>query len=135
MEENEPQRLRQHPEERFAGPQHRYDLMAAANHLRAEIGGSGVAGHRQESLYKHGPTSVSLFLFGPQTRLAPHRTKGTVVIHVLKGNMIISAEGQSHDLRSGNVLVLAAGVQHEVVSQEESEMLLTVHLDPKPASA
>ncbi len=128
MESPKPERLRQHPAQRFAGPQHQFDLAAAAAKLRQEHE-AGQAGHRQESLYKHGPTSVSLFLFGHLTRLPPHRAKGVVFIHVLKGHLRVNADGQVHDLRTGNLLVLSPGVEHDVVAQEETEMLLTVHLE------
>ena len=38
-----------------------------------------------EMMYKNGPTSISLFLFGHLSRLPPHRTKGVVCIQVLRG--------------------------------------------------
>jgi quercetin dioxygenase-like cupin family protein len=132
MEDQNSGRRRQHPQERFAAPQHPYDLAEAAKALRQEAQ-AGEGGHRQQSLYKHGPTSVSLFAFDRLTRLAPHRTRGVVSIHLLRGHLRIMAEGKSHDLYSGHLLVLAPGVQHDVVAQEESEMLLTVHLDAADA--
>lgn len=120
-------RLREPPESRFAGPQHRFDLGATASELKQEVA-AGEAGHRQEMLYKRGPTSVSLFVFGHLTRLAPHRAKGVVTIHVLKGHLQVTAEGNSHDLHASNLLVLAPGVEHDVVALQESQMLLTVNL-------
>src|SRR2546421_12590218 len=128
MESKKRERLRQHPAQRFAGPQHQFDLSAAAAKLRQEHE-AGQAGHRQQSLYKHGPTSVSLFLFGRLTRLSPHRTKGIVMIHVLRGHLQVTADGEAHDLRAGNLLVLAPEVQHGIVAYEESQMLLTVTLE------
>ena len=128
MDHEEPQRMRQHPTERFAEPVHEYDLHSVATHLRQEVP-SGTTGHRQESLYKHGSTSVALFTFDANKGLPPHRTKGTVTIHVLKGRLSVTAGGQLHNLGPGGLLVMAAGVEHDVAAMEESEMLLTVHLD------
>jgi quercetin dioxygenase-like cupin family protein len=128
MSEPEADRLRQHPEPRFAGPQHQFDLEEVASRLQREPQ-AGESGRRQETLYKRGPVTVSLFVFGHLTRLAPHRTKGIVTIQVLKGRLEVTAEGQAHDLGAGNLLILAPGVQHEVVAREESRMLLTVNLD------
>lgn len=127
MENQNPDRLRQHPEPRFAAPQHAFNLDEVAAELERELH-AGEAGHRQQTLYKHGPTSVSLFLFGHLTRLAPHRAKGVVTIHVLSGHLQVTAEGQANDLRAGRLLVLAPGVEHDVVARQESRMLLTVHL-------
>ena len=38
-------------------------------------------------------------------------------------------------LDAGRLLVLAPGVEHDVVAQQESEMLLTIHLDAPTAPA
>jgi len=133
MEDKKSDRLRQHPEERFSAPQHQFDLAGAAAALRQELR-AGEAGHRQQTLFKHGPTTVSLFLFGHLTRLPPHRTKGVVCIQVLKGHLRITAEGKTHDLHPGHLLVLQSGVEHDVVAREESEMLLTLHLDASAAN-
>ena len=124
----ESERLRQHPTPRFAAPQHQYDLRDVTAKLGMEFE-AGQAGHRQETLYKHGSTTVALFLFGHLTRLPPHRTNGVVTIHLLEGHLQVTAEGQAHDLHAGHLLVLAPGVEHDVVAREESRMLLTVHLD------
>lgn len=125
--DEESERLRRHPEQRFALPQHQFDLNAVATKLREEVQ-AGVAGHRQQTLYKHATTTVALFLFGHLTRLKPHHTKGIVTIHVLKGHLQVTAEGQVHDLLASHLLTLAPGVEHDVVALQESEMLLTVHL-------
>ncbi len=130
MSDQDSERLRTHPDQRFASPQHRFDLNAVAAKLRQESQ-AGEAGHRQQTIYKHGPTTVSLFLFGHLTRLPPHRANGVVTIHVLKGHLQVTAEGQVHDLYSNNLLALASGVQHDVVAPQETEMLLTVQLDPR----
>ncbi|MBS0198002.1 MAG: AraC family ligand binding domain-containing protein [Planctomycetes bacterium] len=134
MEEQSHERLREHPSSRFAAPQHRFDLEVVAGVLGQETQ-AGEAGHRQQTLYKHGGTTVALFLFGHLSHLAPHRTKGTVVIHVLRGHLRVTAERETHDLRSGQMLVLACGVEHGIVAPEESTMLLTVHLEPLAATS
>jgi|GEM_PF-931823 len=127
-------RLREDAHFRFKSPQHSFDLEATAVALAQEVG-AGKAGRRQETLYKHGATTIALFLFGYLTHMPPHRTNGTVVIHVLRGRLRLTAEKQEHDLRAGQMLVLAAGVEHNVAALEESAMLLTVHLDHVAAGA
>ncbi len=132
MENQKSDRLREHPESRFAAPQHGFNLDEVAEKLRQELR-AGESGHRQETLYKRGPLSVSLFLFGRLTRLAQHCAKGVVTIQVLKGHLQVTAEGQTHDIPGGHLLVLAPGVEHDVVALEESQMLLTVCLDTSAA--
>jgi len=125
-------RLRQDSHSRFTSPQSAFDLEAVAGALAQEVG-AGEAGRRQVTLYKHSATTIALFLFGHLTHLPPHRTNGTVVIHVLRGRLRVTAESQEHDLGAGQLLVLAAGVEHNVAAFEESAMLLTVHRDPVAA--
>jgi len=120
-------RLRPHPEERFAAQQIEIDLNATAAHLRAEPQ-SGERGHRQQTLYRHGGLTVALFLFQRFTHLPPHRASGVVNMHVLRGLLKITADKQVHELRGGQMLVLAPGIEHAVAAEEESEMLLTVRL-------
>jgi quercetin dioxygenase-like cupin family protein len=131
MDSSDTNRLRQSPSARFAGPQHRFDLAEVAARLRAEVR-AGQSKHRQESLYKKGPISVALFLFAAGAGLAPHRTHGTVFIQVIKGRLTVTAgpaPGTPNDLGPGGLLVLVAGVEHGLLAHEESEMLLTVHLE------
>ncbi|HMN41269.1 MAG TPA: AraC family ligand binding domain-containing protein [Phycisphaerales bacterium] len=129
----ESERLRQHPAERFAAPQHHYNLHEVATRLGREAE-AGQAGHRQETLYKHGATTVALFLFGHLTRLPAHRAGGVVVIQVLEGHIQVTAEDRAHDLHAGHLLALAPGVEHDVLAREVSRMLLTVHLDADAAN-
>jgi quercetin dioxygenase-like cupin family protein len=121
-------RLRPHPEKRFEPKQIEIDLGAVAARLRAEPQ-TGERGHRQQTLYREVGLTIALFAFERFTNLPPHRAAGVVNIHVLRGRLKITAEGQVHELRSGQMLVLAAGIEHAVAAEEESDMLLTVRLD------
>lgn len=49
-------------------------------------------------------------------------------MHVLRGRMKITAAGQVHELRTGQMLILAPGMAHALAAEEEGEMLVTVHL-------
>ena len=133
MEDPHAARLRPQPESRFAARQLAFDLSAVALKLKEEFQ-AGEEGHRQITLFKQDSTTVALFVFGHLTRLPPHRAKGIVTIQVLKGHLQITAEGEAHTLRAGNLLVLGPGVEHDLVAYEESEMLLTVHLGATPGS-
>lgn len=126
------ERTRQHPTERFAPPAQAFDLDAAAAELAAETT-TPRAGHRQKTLYRHGPASLSLFLFQPGGELREHRTNGTVFIQVLRGRLTVHAGTHPHDLPAGRVLVIAPGVPHDLHAEELTHMLLTVSLQPAAA--
>ena len=127
MSEPEPQeaRLRQHPQERFAAPQLQVDLDMVISKLRSEPH-AGERGHRQETLYHRGGCTIALFAFDRFTGLPMHKAAGIVNIQVLRGCMKITAAGQVHELRAGQMLILAPEVEHAVAAEEEGEMLVTV---------
>lgn len=126
---NEANRLRVHPEQRFDHPELQFDLNDVAAKLQAEPMGNHR--HRQETIYRHGPLTVALFLFEEGASMSEHEAKGTVTVQVLKGRLKISADGRSHELPGGSLLVLAPGVRHDVRAVEASQMLLTVCLEHK----
>ena len=121
-------RLRPRPQERFAAPTELFDLGAAAAELANEAAPT-VQGHRQKMLYRHGSTSVSLFLFEAGAGLREHKTNGTVFIQALDGRLTVHAGGDEHDLPAGRLLVMSPRVPHDVTAVVRSRMLLTVSLE------
>lgn len=129
MNEEQKGRLRPPPEERFKPPQHLIDLEQAVRELAAEP--AGPHGHRQKTLYRHGNTTLALFIFDAGSRMNEHRADGVVTIQAIHGHIIIKAEGQEHELTPGRLLVLSPGVKHDVSVREPSQMLLIVNREPR----
>jgi quercetin dioxygenase-like cupin family protein len=127
--DNAADRTRPHPTERFAPPAQAFDLEAAAAELAAEATAPH-GGHRQKTLYRHGSSTLALFVFQPGGEMREHRTNGTVFIQVLRGRLMVGAAGERHDLSAGRVLVLSPGVPHDLRADEPTHMLLTVSLQP-----
>jgi quercetin dioxygenase-like cupin family protein len=50
-----------------------------------------------------------------------------VVIHCLRGELVVQAKAERHKLAGGEALVLDPDVPHSVEAIGESDMLLTVH--------
>lgn len=122
-------RPRAHPEERFAPSRVPLDLTHEAASLRAETD-DGQVRHRQKALYKDGGLTIALFVFPPGTGLPVHRAAGTVSMHVLHGRLNVTAGDEHHDLSAGQMLLLAPGVPHALTAESESELLVTVSLQP-----
>ena len=72
--------------------------------------------------------TTALFSFERFTGLPEHKVNGVVNIQVLRGKLRVTAGDQNYELSAGNLLILAPGVPHTVAAEQESEMLLTVHL-------
>lgn len=120
-------RLREHPAQRFEGEQHILDLNAAAEKLKSEPH-PATDGHRQIAVYHYGSVTKVLFIFDKGGALEKHSAKGVVSIHVLQGALSVTAADQKNELQVGQVLMLAPNVPHDVRASEETQMLLTVHL-------
>jgi len=127
-ENNDVERLRARPSERFAGTQHLFSLPDALARLRAEDHPAR-NGHRQITLFRRGVLTHVAFSFDADGHLAEHSAEGLVTIHVLEGRLVVTAEGDSHDMKPGDVLILDTGVPHDVRALEPSAMLLTVCLE------
>ena len=123
--EGQAKRLRRSPVERFAGKAHAFDLAGMLAKLRAEEHPSQ-NGHRQITILHRAPAAYVLFAFEQGGKLDRHQAQGEVTIHVLEGRLLVAADGRDHDLRAGHVLLLGAGVPHDVRASEASAMLLTV---------
>jgi quercetin dioxygenase-like cupin family protein len=123
----DPGRLRRPPSERFAGPEHVFNLAAVASTLRHEDH-PGAAGHRQLTLFHAGDLALVLFDFEAGGVLAGHEADGFVTIHTVAGELEVSTPEAIHQLPAGSLLVLAPGVRHDVSARVASQMLLTVYL-------
>ena len=117
-------RLREHPEQRFAPDQELFELDQTVQKLHRES--SGQHGHKQINLFKHGPVSLALFHFDAGAKMDDHSVDGVVIIHVLKGRLIVRTEEQNHEMGPNAVLRLAPNVMHSVEAKEHADMLLTI---------
>ncbi len=120
-------RLRPHPDDRFRGNAMLVNLPDVAVVLRGERN-AGERGHRQETVFKQGNVTVALFVFDRFSHLAEHVAQGIVTMHVLKGWVKITAGDAEHELKAGHMLILNAGIRHGLKAEEESEVLVSVHL-------
>lgn len=119
------ERLREHPKDRLAVPVQHIDLQASAAQLRAEPH-PAVSGHRQLALVKRGPLSLILFAFDKEGLLKEHQADGEVIIHVLRGRLEVTVEGETVALTAGALLGLAPGERHAVRATEESDVLVSI---------
>jgi quercetin dioxygenase-like cupin family protein len=123
-------RSRPHPTERFAAPEHRFDLREVADFLRRE-GSKASSGHRQVAVYKRGPTTLILFVFEEGGLLKDHSTGGIATIQCIDGALEVETENGTHEIGPRQLVVLDSHVRHSVRAKRASEMLLSVHLDPE----
>jgi len=87
-------------------------------------------GRTARTLVRNGPLRVTLVKLQGRGEIAPHRAAGPITVHVLDGDIQFSAAGQDYRLVAGDLLVLDAGVEHHLASENGGAFLLTVVLQP-----
>ncbi|MEA2722952.1 MAG: hypothetical protein QOH59_723 [Gemmatimonadales bacterium] len=83
-------------------------------------------GRSARTLVKEGPLRLTMVAIGPGGTLPAHRTDGPITIHVLEGEVTISAREQEYPLGPSDVLALAPGIEHAARSAAGGVFLLTV---------
>jgi quercetin dioxygenase-like cupin family protein len=83
-------------------------------------------GRNARTLIKNGPLRVTLVMVRKGGQIAAHRADGPITVHVLEGEIRFRAAGQEHRLTRGDLLAVAAGLEHDVTSDVGGSFLLTV---------
>ncbi|HYI14853.1 MAG TPA: cupin domain-containing protein [Thermomicrobiales bacterium] len=84
------------------------------------------SGRRSEILVKTDDLRVLLVTMREGATLAEHSAPGTITIHVIAGEMVVEADGATHELDAGSLVSLAAGVRHSVRARSSGAFLLTI---------
>lgn len=92
-------------------------------------------GPNAKTLVKHETLRVVLIALKAHGRIAEHQTEGRISIQTIRGHILVRAAGQRFDLPAGRLLVLDAGLRHDVEALEDSGFLLTIALSGKPERA
>lgn len=83
-------------------------------------------GRTARTLVKEGPLRLTIIAIAAGGELPAHNTEGPVSIHVLEGEVTFQAAGCEYVLGTGDVLVLAPGLEHSARSATGVLFLLTV---------
>jgi quercetin dioxygenase-like cupin family protein len=104
------------------------DTMTIDQELLATNGRSG------RTLVKEGPLRLTLIGLTAEGALPPHSTDNPVSIQVLQGDVTFFALDQQYALVAGDLLIVAAGVEHAAKSTLGASLLLTVAYTPPHAT-
>lgn len=83
-------------------------------------------GRSARTLVKDGPLRLTVIALAAGGSLPSHHAEGPVTIHLLEGGAVFDVAEREYPLISGDVLVLASGVQHGARSDGGCVFLLTV---------
>ena len=91
-------------------------------------------GRSARTLVKEGPLRLTIIGIAPGGDLPTHSTEGPVTVHILEGEVVFQALGRAYPLSTGDLLVLAPGVEHSARSATGGLFLLTVVHAPSAGS-
>ena len=91
-------------------------------------------GRSARTLVKEGLLRLTMIGIAPGGDLPTHSTDGPVTVHMLEGEVVFQAVGGPYPLRTGDLLVLAPGVEHSARSATGGLFLLTVVHAPSEGS-
>jgi quercetin dioxygenase-like cupin family protein len=101
-----------------------YDVAAIAKELRAEPGYAR-AGQGARTLVREADLRIVLMVIQAGAGIPEHHAGETASVQVLSGCVRLRLPDRIVDLRSGQLLVLAAHLKHDVQAIEDSAFLIT----------
>ncbi len=78
------------------------------------------------TLSQNSAHSITLFAFDDNEEISSHASDGDAVVTVLEGNALITIGGNEHNLKTGQTIVMPAGIPHAVAADGRFKMLLVV---------
>jgi quercetin dioxygenase-like cupin family protein len=85
-----------------------------------------VSGHYAKTIFKKSDFRIVLISMETGSKIKEHHADGTISVHVLKGSIRFTVQGNARDLGPAHVLALGASIKHDVEALEDSAFLLTV---------
>jgi quercetin dioxygenase-like cupin family protein len=129
MGNDDEERLRVKPSDRFEGDLHKFDLDAELKRIRSEdLSEEHLRqGHRQIELQRDNGTTLSLYHFEPDGTIPEHSLDdGLVIIHVLDGKVTVKTDDGDVSLEGDDLVTLKPDLAHSLEAQQESHLLLTI---------
>lgn len=70
--------------------------------------------------------TVSVFAFDAGEGLSEHTAPFDALVHVIDGKALVTIDGRDHEVASGSMIVMPAGVPHSLRAAERFKMILTM---------
>jgi quercetin dioxygenase-like cupin family protein len=97
--------------------------------------GPAQAGASSSILAKTPTLEVRRLVLSRGREIPTHQAPGEIAVHCLEGRIAFTASGKTRELKADQMLVLAAGEPHSLVSLEDSLVLVTKVLPGNPTAS
>jgi quercetin dioxygenase-like cupin family protein len=102
---------------------HVLDIETTADRLLAELPGHG---RRAETLAREGGVSIVMMAMEAGDAIEEHSAPGPVSVHLLRGQVQVTANGDTAQIGPGQVVFMQPNVRHSVEADTQAVVLLTV---------
>jgi quercetin dioxygenase-like cupin family protein len=110
---------------RLKGKVLKFEVAAEMGALVRRVKGNK-AKRTAKTLVKEGPLRALVVALDEGGELQEHSVDGPFSVQCLLGRVVIGVEGEKHELSTGELLVVDAGVRHDVTARESSALLITI---------
>src|SRR5262245_10428155 len=83
-------------------------------------------GRNARTLLKERHLRLTLITVRAGSSIAKHHSAGPITVQVLEGDIRFRAAGKEHLLKTGDLLALGAGIEHDVATDGGGTFLLTL---------
>lgn len=77
-------------------------------------------------ILKKATGNITLFAFGKGEGLSEHTAPFDALVHIIEGKAEVLIDGKSHQLESGEAIVMPANIPHALNATEDFKMILTM---------
>lgn len=102
-----------------------FDLAALDREMRGEAMYER-SGHVARTLVRAPDLRLVLMVMKSGSRISEHKADETASVHVLSGRVHLKLPSRTVELGAGQLLVLEAGLRHDVEATDDSAFLLTL---------
>lgn len=88
--------------------------------------GEGASGRRAETLIKTDGLRVVLVVMRSGAELQEHSAPGPITIQTLRGQFVVRAGDEDHELKMNDFISIGQGERHTVRADEDGAFLLTI---------
>ena len=69
---------------------------------------------------------ITLLAFGKGEGVGPHTANGDALLYIHEGVASVTIGGETQEVVKGQLILMPAGISHQVMAQEDMKMLLMV---------
>lgn len=88
--------------------------------------GHGASGVKRTTLHRNDGAVYILLAFDPESHMQEHQAKAWASVQCVEGEIRFTLEGDVHQLRVGDVIIMEPGQRHSLSSEIPSAALVTL---------